>query len=97
MRLARLLVRIVGWLLTPIVALLASFLGAWIGAGLAARLTSSTAGLGVTAATAGALALGATLGWLRLLRGAPKLREALAVTEEGMPAALAEPSDSEPE
>lgn len=79
--------RVFGWLLTPLVAWAASFLGAV----LTARLTGS---MGVArgqllatvigGAVAGALGL---LGWLRLLRRSPELRETLEVESDGTPSA----------
>lgn len=86
MHLGRLLLRIVGWLLTPFVAWAASFLGAIIGA-LAAKAVSPGAGLALTALF-GAVA-GFTALWvvIHFLRSSPELRHALRVTKEGMPIA----------
>lgn len=86
MRLGRLLLRIVGWLLTPFVAWAASFLGATLGA-LGARALAPKAGLLLTVAM-GAIAGFATL-WIviHFLRTTPELRHALRVTKEGMPIA----------
>ncbi len=87
-RVARLLVRIAGWLVTPIAATIAAVIGATI-ASMVAPSVSPTSGLMVTAA--GGLT-GAILGlalWLRLVRGSPQLQEALAVTPEGVPRAEA--------
>jgi hypothetical protein len=62
---------VVGWLLTPLWAWGASFLGAWVGARLAMGLSSPTAMLAV----AGAIALGGGLGalwlWVRMMRRLP--------------------------
>lgn len=83
-RAARLLVRAAGWLLTPIAIIIAAGIGATIGAVVAPRM-SPTAGV-VTAMIGGLL--GATLGlmgWLRLLRESPELRDVLAVTPRGVP------------
>jgi hypothetical protein len=83
-RLARLVFRIGGWLLTPIVTILAAGLGATIGAVVAPRL-SATGGL--VASAIGGL-VGATAGlwvWTRLLRRSPELRDVLHVTPEGVP------------
>lgn len=83
-RVARLLVRGAGWLLTPVVTILAALLGATIGAMVASTL-SPLAGIVVTAA-AGLLAASVGLWlWLRLLSHSPELREVLAVTPEGVP------------
>lgn len=81
----RLILRLVGWLLTPLVVLLAATLGATLGF-LATSQWPSGIGLLIFAfvcAMAGALL--ATLGWTRLLRRSPQLREALAVTTSGLP------------
>ncbi len=101
-RVARLLVRAAGWLLTPIAIILAAGVGATVGSLVAPRF-GSTGGLVV--AGLGGLA-GATLGlmaWLRLLRQSPELRDVLAVTPDGVPTdqaiaeVLGEDSPQEPE
>jgi len=74
-----------GWLLTPMIAWAASFLGAWIGTGIASRFASAMVGLRVTILMGALAAIGATIGWMRLLRRSPQLREALALSEEGVP------------
>ncbi len=90
MRLLRLLAKILGWLLTPIVAWAASFFGAWFGAAVAGFVPGSTAGVAVTVAGAAVTAIGATVLWMRLLRRSPRLREALDVTPEGVPVTVHE-------
>ena len=97
MRLLRFLLRFVGWLLTPLVAWAASFLGAWLGARAAQWTDDSTIGL-LLAVTGGAgFAVAGTLLWMRTLRRSPELREVLAVTAEGIPVvALEEPQQKEP-
>ena len=87
MHLGRLLLRIVGWLLTPFVAWAASFLGAIVGT-LAARAVSPGVGLTLTVLF-GAVA-GFTALWvvIHFLRSSPELRHALRVTKEGMPIAV---------
>lgn len=83
-RLARLLLRLVGWLLTPIAVTLAAAVGAIIGTMVAPTL-SPTAGVGVTAGLAlvtGGVGLWL---WLRLIRTTPALQTALAVTADGVP------------
>lgn len=67
------------------VAWAASFFGAWIGTGIASRFASATTGLSVTILMGALAAIGATIGWMRLLRRSPQLREALALSEEGVP------------
>lgn len=89
MRWLRLALRAGGWLLTPFLAWAASFFGCVAGQVLAARVASPDAGL-LLSATLGALAgFGAVLLWLRVLRTSPSVREALAVTPEGVPDAAA--------
>lgn len=96
MTVLRALLRILGWLLTPLVAWAASFLGAALGALLAAQVAEPRAGLVVTVAVGFLAGVAGILGWLRVLRRSPKLRETLAVTEEGAPLAVVE-SESEKE
>ncbi|MBA2292864.1 MAG: hypothetical protein H0W15_10470 [Gemmatimonadales bacterium] len=83
-RAARLLVRIAGWLVTPIVATVTAAIGAAL-ASIFAPTVSPMTGVGI--ATAGGLA-GAIIGlavWIRVLRGSPQLQEALAMTPDGAP------------
>jgi hypothetical protein len=77
--------RLVGWLLTPLVAWAASFGGAWLGAAVGGVFESSTTALWVTFGFGAACGLVAAWGWLRLLRRSPRLRETLSVTLEGTP------------
>jgi uncharacterized membrane protein YeaQ/YmgE (transglycosylase-associated protein family) len=84
-RLLRFLLRLVGWLLTPLVAWAASLFGAWLGALAAALVASATAAIVLTVIGG---AIGAVLGtmlWMRMLRRSPELRHALHVTAEGIP------------
>jgi hypothetical protein len=60
--------RRIGWLLTPLVVWAASFLGAWAGAGIAARAHLMDRGVELMAGGAVIAALGATALWLLLLR-----------------------------
>ncbi len=90
MRVVRFFARLVGWLLTPLIAWAASFFGAWAGAGTAALVTGANLSLGLTIMGGAAAGVGATMLWMRLLRRSPQLREALAVTAEGIPVAAVE-------
>lgn len=83
-RIARLVVRLAGWLLTPIVIVAAAGMGAWLAALLAPRLAPTPAVVLVLAAGMVAGLAGLAL-WMKLLRGNPELRHALAVTAEGVP------------
>ena len=85
MRILRAVLRLVGWLLTPLVAWAASFAGAWLGAAVGGEFTRSTTALWVTFGFGAACGLGAAWAWLRLLRRSPRLRETLSVTPEGTP------------
>jgi hypothetical protein len=83
-RLARILLHAAGWLLTPVVTILAASIGATIGTVVALRL-SPTSGVIVAAIGGLAGAAGGLWVWLRLLRRSPELQEVLAVTPEGVP------------
>ncbi len=83
-RAARLVLRLAGWLLTPLVIILTGALGAAIGLVVATRVPVElglilAVVLGFAAATIGLLF------WIRLLRRSPELQEVLAVTPEGVP------------
>ena len=88
MSVLRTLARIFGWLLTPLVAWAASFLGGVAGSAVALLLPSPRAGLILTVIMAAATGTAALWLWLRLLRRSPELRERLQVTEEGSPVAV---------
>lgn len=83
-RLARLLLRMVGWALTPLIIVAAAAGGAMTVALLGGRLSATAA---IVAMGGGALiaALLASWGWLRVLRRFGRLRTALHVTPEGVP------------
>jgi hypothetical protein len=89
-RVLRFLARLVGWLLTPLVALAASFFGAWLGLLVTTPIGGSTLAVGVAVLLGAAAAIGTTIFWMRILRRSPELQEALAVTEEGVPVAAVE-------
>jgi len=85
MRPVRVVLRIVGWLLTPLVAWAASHFGGGIGATIAAGVDDPRLGLGITilvAAIAGFLALHL---WTRVLRRSPQLRRVLHVDRDATP------------
>ncbi len=87
---APLLVRLLGWLLTPLVSLLGAFGGAWAGASIGEGLASSTAAAWTMLALGAACGIGAAWIWLRLLRRSPRLQESLAVAPDGTPLAASE-------
>lgn len=86
MRALRLALHLLGWLLTPLVAWAASFLGSTLAAALAteSRLppTASLLAAALGAFASGALAL---LAWLRIIRRQPSLQHALDVGADGVP------------
>jgi hypothetical protein len=79
------LARIVGWLLTPLVAWAVSLGAAWVLLGFSGGFDNPRhalyAALGA-AFIAGVLIL---FGWMLLLRRSPRLRHSLHVTPEGLP------------
>jgi hypothetical protein len=85
MRWLGILVRIIGWLLTPLVAWAASFYGAWLL--LQAQGQFENPRHAVYAAFAVALVAGILLmiAWMQLLRRSPRLRHSLHVDREGLP------------
>ncbi|MFI5235424.1 MAG: hypothetical protein ACHQXA_06920 [Gemmatimonadales bacterium] len=94
----RLLLKGLGWLLTPLVASAASFLGAEFGTLLSEWVPSPIAGLLLTIACGAATGFIGTHFWIRFLQTHRRLSRALqidpvvlaAIQEEG-PAAGAEP------
>jgi hypothetical protein len=91
----RTLVRLAGWLLTPLVAWAASFLGAWFGALISGGASSTRTTLFATVFFGGFAALLSAWGWLRYLRRHPKLQRTLEVTAEGTPLVAVEETPGE--
>jgi len=86
------LLRASGWLLTPVVALAASFLGALLGTVLAAALPNPIHGVALTIVLGGAAGYVTVHYWLRALRHSPHLQQVLHVLPDGTPeVAAAEP------
>ncbi|TFG51259.1 MAG: hypothetical protein E4H38_01975 [Gemmatimonadales bacterium] len=79
------LVRLVGWLLTPLVAWAASFLGAWMALAVAWRLGTPREMLVLFLVTGFVTAVVALLLWMWLLRHSARLRRTLHVDPEGLP------------
>jgi hypothetical protein len=96
MRWVRLGVRVFGWLLTPLLAWAACFLGAVGGALVAMRIRDPRMGLAVTVVLGALAGVAVILLWLRLLRRSPQIRDALAVQSDGTPeiVAGAEPEET---
>ena len=88
----RFVLRLFGWLLTPLVAWAASFLGATFGAWATQSLAADT-GLILSVALGALAAVLALLAWLRLLRRSPRLQRTLEVTADGTPIIAAAPPD----
>ncbi|HEY7682431.1 MAG TPA: hypothetical protein VH879_07280 [Gemmatimonadales bacterium] len=85
MRWLGILARIVGWLLTPLVAWAASFYGAWVLLKLTGGLENPRHTIYAAFAAALITAIVLLLIWLHLLRRSPKLRHSLHVDREGLP------------
>jgi hypothetical protein len=85
MRWFRLLLRVLGWLLTPLVAWAASFFGAWAVIRAQAAFSQPRTALVIALAVAFLTGVLVLLGWMALLRHAPRLRHSLHVSREGLP------------
>jgi len=85
MGLVRLILRIFGWLLTPLVAWAASHFGGAVGAGIAAGIKDPRTGLALTLVSAALAGLLALHFWLKLIRKSPKLQRALHVDPDATP------------
>jgi hypothetical protein len=83
-RLARLLLRFLGWVLTPLVVLAAAGIGATVLSMVAPRFSVRT-GVVLTALGGTVGATAGFLGWMRLLARSRELRDVLHVTAEGVP------------
>jgi pheromone shutdown protein TraB len=97
MRAKTIFLRASGWLLTPIVALAASFVGALLGTIMAALLPNPLHGVALTIALGGLAGYVTVHYWLRALRQSPGLQHALHVLPDGTPevAAIEEDPSSE--
>ncbi|HQR18138.1 MAG TPA: hypothetical protein PK948_07195 [Gemmatimonadales bacterium] len=96
MRAKLFLLRASGWLLTPFVALAASFLGAILGTLLASLIPNPLHGVALTILTGGTAGFVTVHYWLRALRHSPRLQHALHVLPDGTPEVATEeapPSD----
>ncbi len=85
MKIGRFIARFFGWLLTPVVAWAASFVGATLVSWLAAGFTDARSQLIATVVGGGLTAVVVLVLWLRLLRTSPRLRETLRVDTDGTP------------
>lgn len=96
MRVLRFFLRLTGWLLTPLVAWAASFMGAVLGASLSGGADSALRGVGLTVGVGLVFAVVATHFWLQLVRRSPELRAALQLDASGAPLVPAIPPEPEP-
>jgi hypothetical protein len=85
MRPVRVVLRILGWLLTPLVAWAASHFGGGIGATIASGVANPRIGLLLTIVAAALSGLLALQLWISLLRHSPELRRVLHVSEDATP------------
>ncbi|MGE0439924.1 MAG: hypothetical protein AB7S39_05495 [Gemmatimonadales bacterium] len=90
MKLVRFIARLFGWLLTPVVAWAASFLGAAGMAMVTGGMASGRSQLVASVAGGAAAAVGALLLWLRLLRRSRRLQETLQVAADATPLVITE-------
>ncbi len=91
MKAVRFLARLFGWLLTPLVAWAASFLGAAATASVVSASMTARTQLYLSIAGGGVAAAAVLFGWLRLLRRSPRLQHTLQVEDDGTPIAAVEP------
>lgn len=84
----RLLLRLGGWLLTPLLAWAASFFGALAGSLVGGTLGDPYLGIGLTAVSGLGVGILVIVLWLRLLRRSPGIQQALHVRPDGTPREL---------
>ncbi len=85
MRWVSILTRIVGWLLTPLVAWAASLFGAWLLLNLGGQFANPRHALYAALAAAVIAGVASLWLWMQLLRRSPRLRHSLHVDPEGLP------------
>lgn len=83
-RAARLALRVAGWLLTPLIVIVAAAIGAAIGL-VVARLLPPTTGLVTAFAFGLAAAIVVLYLWIRLLLQRPAIRHVLDLMPDGLP------------
>ncbi len=92
MKVLRFVARFFGWLLTPVVAWAASFLGATATAWAAASVGGSATRQLIATVLGGAVAAAvALIAWIHLLGRSARLRRTLNVDAEGVPLASEAP------
>lgn len=80
-----LLLSATGWLLTPFVALAATFVGAFLGTVIAGLLPNPVHGVILTVVTGAIAGFVSVHYWLRAIRRSPRLQHALHVLPDGTP------------
>jgi hypothetical protein len=85
MRWVGLFVRLIGWLLTPLVVWAASVFGAWLLFLRSPHFADPLRALLVAFGFSVLCGAGILLLWMQLLRRSPRLRHSLHVTSEGLP------------
>ncbi len=85
MRWPGILVRVVGWLLTPLVVWAASLWGAWTTLRVAVGFDNPRSALYTTFGVAVVTGTITLYLWMQLLRRSPRLRKSLHVNREGLP------------
>lgn len=73
-RVTRRVIRFLGWLLTPLIAWAAAFLGGWLGALLSSRMASPKAGFALMVGGAGMFAVGSVWLWAKGIRRSARLQ-----------------------
>lgn len=102
MRWLGILLRVVGWLLTPLVVWAASLWGAWAALRVTVQFQDPRAALYTTFGVAVVTGTIVLYLWMQLLRRSPRLRKSLRVTREGLPvieedaSPESRPTDGEP-
>ncbi len=84
----RLLLRLGGWLLTPLLAWAASFFGAVAGSLIGSSAGDPYVGIAITAVAGIAAGIAVMVLWLRLLGRSPRIQDALHVRPDGTPREL---------
>jgi len=90
----RFLLRFLGWLLTPLVAWAASFIGAWLMSMAVSGMRDPNDALVLTLGGGAVAAVSVTFLWMRLLRRSRKIQEVLQVTAEGVPMVAVDEEES---
>src|SRR5262245_4382836 len=85
MRWPGILLRVIGWLLTPLVVWAASLWGAWTALRITVGFSNPRSGLFTALGVAVLTGTIALYLWMQLLRRSPRLRKSLRVTREGLP------------